>query len=118
MVPVRSVRVVRHDGVVPDVDGDPLRERSGHDAAMAVRGVGLEAEQARALSALHELDDASALEIDGWNEHLRFYKRMGRPWLARYVLSSGTACSEKWNTEAARAASAQPVEPASPMHYH
>ena len=52
---------------------------------------------------LDQLDDTPALEVDRWDEH---YVLTGTPLSFRYVFRSPTACSEKWKTEAARAASA------------
>ena len=50
---------------------------------------------------------SAALEINRWNQHLD--RERNRP-SDRCCFRSATACSEKWKTDAARAASARPRE--------
>src|SRR5262249_24405291 len=62
--------------------------------------------QSRTL-ALHELDDASSLEIDRRYQHDE--RLTGTPRACRYDLSAATPRSWKWKIDAASAASARPV---------
>src|SRR5262249_12244050 len=71
--------------------------------------------------ALDELHDASALEVDGGDQHrggrreeaggreVPGSRRTAIPLSRRYAFRAATAWSLKWNTDAASAASARPV---------